>query len=214
MGGKKEIPFVKKDWNCFVREILRHASHGYIWYARVDIPDRKLPLASRIDRKIIQKFPEVLLSKDQRYRRRKKDKANYAYLRYGRWGIILRSSGELSSKDDEIWHSFKKKPYEFWIEEKCLEIEVFSFEIGPGGRGKHTCYLTKQCYREIKTLLRELYEAQKFDLLQKQWNALQRFLPGWSGLWAQAYELYRALKKWHIPARFALKRPELRNPLG
>ncbi len=37
----------------------------------------------------------------------------------------------------------KSGTYKFWIEKKYLEIEVFSFEIGLGGRSGNTCYPTK-----------------------------------------------------------------------
>lgn len=195
----------ERDWQTFVMRIVRFASHGYHWYARVDIPESKKSSASRVDAKICSKYPEVELGKDKRYQAKKAGKANYAYLRWDRWGILLRSRGEKSERDDDIWHEFKQVPYVFSVGEFFLELK-----IGPGGRSKYTCYLTKSSYRALKTLMREYFEDQRFDQLVKQYQALAE-LPAFSGLIRQADELWRVLKSWRLPRGYTIKKLRLKD---
>lgn len=194
----------EKDWQTFAMGVLRFASHGYHWYARVDIPEEKMALASRVDVKICSKYPEIGFGKDKRYQAKKGGKANYAYLRWNKWGILLKSRGEKSPRDDEIWHEFKRVPYIFRVSE-FLELK-----IGPGGRSKYTCYLTKSSYRGLKTLLREYFEDQRFDELVKQYQALSE-LPAFSGLIHQANNLWRVARTWRLPRGYAIRKPKLKD---
>lgn len=194
----------KQEWIPFVEQIIRFASHGYHWYARVDIPEKKASVAGRVDEKIKQKFLEIMLSKDQRYRRKKAGDANYVYLRWDRCGLLLKSRGRSSACDDERWHFLRDRPYEFPVGE-YLELKV-----GPGGKSKYTCYLTRKSYRAIKTLLRELFEDQRWEQLQKQWYALS-LLPAWSGIVSQVNQLYDTVRSWRVPRRFSPKKLKLRK---
>jgi len=194
----------KQEWIPFVERIIRFASHGYHWYARVDIPQKKASVATKIDSKIMEKFPETTLSKDQRYRRKKAGYANYVYLRYNRWGLLLKSRGKSSPRDDENWSHFAKTPYEFPVGE-YLELK-----IGPGGKSKYTCYLTRRSYRAIKTLLRELFEDQRWEQLERQWHALS-LLPAYSGMISQVNQLYDTVKSWRVPRRFSPRRLRLQK---
>lgn len=191
-----------EDWRSYLEQILRFASHGYHWYARVDIPATKS--VERVEAKLQAKYPEITYNKDKRYRAKKAGKANYAFCRYERNGILLRSRGMPSNSDDDIWHEFAKIPYTFRVG------EFVELKVGRGGRGKYTCYLTKAAYRSLKALLREYFEDQRYEQMQRQWQALSN-LPGYSGIIGQVRELYRVVKSWRVPRKYSIKQLKLQD---
>jgi len=173
------------DWIVYVQQILNNAGHGYVSYCPIVIPTEKKDKAVAIDAKLNEKYI-TNISKDVRYRRKKKGLANCIYIRWDIHAVILRSSGEWLNEDPgDRFYSFHHVPYVFpagnWIYVK----------VGPAKTGKKfTAYLNKESYRNIKEVLRENIEHRRLDVLDKYYGRLAG-LPAYSGILSQMGELRR-----------------------
>ncbi len=176
---------VAKDWIEYVKQALNHMGHGYEFYCPISIPGSKESRASEIDDKLIRKY-HADMGKDARYRAKKAGRANYAYIRWGSYAVILRTKGiELSLQDPDRFYDIRNKPYIFkvgsWI----------SVKIGPARIGKKfTAYLCKDSYRNIKAIMRENIEHRRMDVFDQYYYRLES-LPAFSGILSQMGELYR-----------------------
>lgn len=181
----REVTMICDKWTEFIKQILNHAGHGYEFYCPVVIPAKKAGRVEKIDVKISNKY-NIDVTKDVRYRRKKKGLANYVYLRCGLQAVILKSKGqEAEIQDRDKFLALKEKPYEIKIG------EWISIKLGPARMGKkYTVYLTKSTYRSIKAMLQENIEHRRFDALDKYYLRLQE-LPAYSGILAQTGELCR-----------------------
>ncbi|GEM_PF-1470947 len=177
---------VLDDWTEYIKQILNFAGHGYEYYCPVNIPTNKRDKAIQVDNKILEKYPSCKWNKDQRYKAKKANKANYAYIRWDLYGIILHTLGqELECNDPDRFYHLREKPYVIPVGE-WLEIKISKARTGK----KYTAYMSKASYRNIKALLCEYIEHRQWDAFIKHYYRLEN-LPAFSGILVQMDELYR-----------------------
>lgn len=196
------------NWTEYIRQVLNFAGHGYEYYCPIVIPAKKEGKLIQIDKKIIDKYPMCEWGKDQRYRAKKANKANYVYLRWRFNSIIMHTSGqEYVPEDPDRFYYMAQVPYNVSIG-NWVEIKVSKAKTGK----KYTAYLSKNSYRNIKALLKENIEHKQWDTFEKHYYRLQG-LPAFSGILGQMGELYRfcyaELKK--SKSKITLKRLTLKE---
>jgi len=181
---------VTDSWKEFAKLLLNHAAHGYVEYASFVIPDKKMSKAEAIDRKILCKYPEIGYSKDQRYRRKKAGQANFIYLRWQKIGIMLRTEGDVAARQDpEQFERLDSAPLTFAVG-SMLEIKVGKAKAGRN----YTAFLSKQCFRTIKGILRENVRHRRLAVAENYWERLCG-LPAFGGILEQTRELTKWIKK-------------------
>lgn len=181
---------VNDDWKEFTKLVLNHAGHGYVEYCSFVIPTKKMSKVESIDRKILCKYPEIAFSKDQRYRRKKARQANFIYLRWQNIGIMLRTEGEVATRQDpEKFERLDLVPLTFAVG-SMLEIKVGKAKAGRN----YTAFLSKKCFRTIKGILRENVRHRRLAVAENYWQRLSK-LPAFSGILGQTRELTKWIRK-------------------
>ncbi len=141
-GGVKMEKYLVNHWKNYIYIILLNVSKGYWYYNQFEYPIKKKEKWLKIDEKIINKY-KINISKDQRYRNKKKGKANYLFYRYENQAILLRTEGERILEDDEPWSKLQGS--------NSIKIKVNNteFEI-KNINEKFSVKLSKNTFREIK----------------------------------------------------------------
>ncbi len=76
----------------FVQQLaVAYVTHGYWFYVRGEIPERKDPAA--VDQKLIERYG-IAISKWARARRKRQGLANMQYLRHERTFVLLATKGQ------------------------------------------------------------------------------------------------------------------------
>jgi len=171
------------NWKNFIYVILNNVSQGYWYFSQFKYPEKKKEKWLLIDKKIIRKY-QTDISKDQRYRRKKKGQANYRFFRFENQCILLKTEGEKLPEDDEKWTKLEKRnAIKVCIGEIILEIKNIN--------KKYSVKVSKKDLKNIKTSIKSklekklinqaLYEFEKFNnlpnytFLKKQKQELIRF---------------------------------------
>jgi len=97
----------------FIQQLaVCYVGRGYWFYVTGQIPKSKDPLA--VDRKLIDRYG-IDLSKYQRHRRKREDKANLQYIRYQRFFALLATSGQHPFFEEEktLIRDIRKSPLLF-----------------------------------------------------------------------------------------------------
>lgn len=97
----------------FVQQLaVSYLAHGYFFYVWGIVPDTKDP--RRVDSKLVSKY-ELELSKWARARRKRAGVANVAYLRHGRFFVLLATHGEHRFFEEEAGQieDFRRRPLRF-----------------------------------------------------------------------------------------------------
>ena len=90
-----EVPSV----GGFVQQVaVSYLTHGYFFYVAGVVPEGKD--ARRVDEKLIERY-ELDVSKWTRARRKRAGLANVAYLRHGRFFVLLATAGKHRFFEDE-----------------------------------------------------------------------------------------------------------------
>jgi len=131
------------NWKNFIYVILNNVSQGYWYFSQFQYPEKKRDKWEKIDEKIINKY-NVNISKDQRYRNKKKGKANYRFFRWENQAILLRTEGERLQQDDERWIKLEGK------ERILIIVGNTEFEIKKINE-KFSVKVSKKTFSEIKT---------------------------------------------------------------
>jgi len=189
-------------WIRFLKDIINLASHGYRYYCRVDIPERKAHKVESVFKKLSQRY-ECGLSKDQKYRRKRQGLANYEIKQWSRYIIVLRTEGQELPRCGDIWHCFEEKPYDLFVGPQ-LHLYVGKAKTGR----KFTAYLARDTYRWLREILREDIMYNRDNELKKHLSWITN-LPAFSGICHQIQQLQDYLNGFAKSKRFKLRIPQL-----
>ena len=142
--------YLVTHWKNYIYVILLNVSKGYWYYSQFRYPERKKEKWLLIDKKIIEKY-QTNITKDQRYRRKKKNLANYRFFRWENQCILLRTEGTQIREDDEKWKKLEGK------EKILIIVGNTEFEIKNINK-KFSVKLSKNTFKEIKAEIRNKLE--------------------------------------------------------
>ena len=174
------------NWKNFLYVLLTNISQGYWYFSGFEYPFSKLEKWKNLDQKMLQKYP-ILLSKDQRYRRKKQGKANFRFFRWENQAVFLRTEGEyIPPKSDENWRKIEGKE-KLRIKTGNITFEIFNLQ------NTYTIKLSRENFREIKAEIRELLEKKNIDYALKKISNLNG-LPNYKGIFQQKTEIIKFFK--------------------
>lgn len=172
--------YLCSSWQGFLQQVVYQVSRGYVYYCIVEYPEKKRDKWSKTDTKLIQKY-QADLSKDQRYRRKAKQLANFMFLRWDKWSVILHTAGEIEGVHyDDKFHGIEGRPLE-------LRLNL-GYRIHKGAKGEVTVHLTSESYRGVKAALDHAISSRRQNLLVDEFNRLNG-LPCWGGIVEQKSQL-------------------------
>ena len=134
----------------FVQQIAcSYLQHGYWWFATGVIPQQKD--ANRVDVKLVDRY-EIDLSEWRRARRKQLGYANIAYLRHGRFFVLLATQGhhDFFEAERSLIRDFRRVP---------LKFAGYSISYRRGGRTRRGepdpkwhahVEIERQRYKELK----------------------------------------------------------------
>jgi hypothetical protein len=173
-GGEIMGKHICTSWQGFLQQLITLISHGYRYYCKIEYPMQKQDKWYAIDTKLIAKY-DADISKDKRYRNQLKEQANYMFIRWENYALVLRSAGVFMESDDRFVD----------IKEKPLVLDVgatLRLKIVPvGSKGHVTAYIEKSVYREIKAELLDHCRHKRVDVLKGRFSALNG-IPAYSGI--------------------------------
>lgn len=166
------------SWQGFIQQVVYQISRGYYWYCLVAYPETKQDRWPRIDKKLIEKY-SADLSKDQRYRRKAKGVANFMFLRWGHFAVILHTQGIGQVSDRDHFDDIRKKP---------LEVRLnLGYRIHFGSNGV-TVHFDRESYQGVKEILADAVRLHNPRLLKLEFDRLNG-IPCWSGVVEQKRQL-------------------------
>jgi hypothetical protein len=135
-----------------------YIQRGYYFYVLGRVP--KGTRCCQIDRKILAQY-EIELSKDQRYRRKKKGQANVQYLRYRDTFLVLATEGE---------HPFFAEEKTAIQDARVSPLRVFGYAI-THQNGRVLVGLDEETYRHLRAdFLRLALRQTPHVLARKFWS--------------------------------------------
>lgn len=199
-----QIKYLALSWQAFIQYMIDCFNKGYFYYHFNTHPEQRRHKLPEIDKKIINRF-EIGLSKDRRYRRKKKGQANYTYLRHELMFVILRTDGDdlCSERANQRFDDIRTKPLIISI---GGEIQLKLHKKADTG---YTVCLSKACYRDIKTKLLELAEHRQIKQMHYWFNALNG-IPAYAGMIEHKRQLLKAVLQISKKHGTALKRSDFR----
>ncbi|BET58519.1 hypothetical protein [Geobacter sp. 60473] len=167
------------SWQGFIQQVVYQVSRGYYWYCLIEYPEAKQDRWLRTDNKLMGKY-SADLSKDQRYRRKGMGKANFMFLRWGRFAVVLHTKGIVEEVAD--------KDHFCDIREKPLEVRLnLGYRIHFGSNGV-TVHLDRESYHGVKEILADAVRRHNPRLLKQEFDRLNG-IPCWSGVVEQKRQL-------------------------
>lgn len=176
---------------------------GYYKYHCGCIPEGKEYKAVNIDKKIINKY-NINLSKDQRYRRKKKKLSNFYYLRWQNQFFILQTDGVLDVEiDDEFFDIRIKQKESDRLSVVVSENMKFNLSMRYKEKSKYgvTVSFSNETYKDLKAAIEESIKHKQIKKLENLFENL-RGIPAWNGVIKQEYklleEVYKYAKKYNL----------------
>lgn len=204
LGGTcMKINYLCYSWQYLLQQLVHLVGRGYYNYCVGYIPSDKGHKMFDIDKKIMDKY-NINISKDQRYRRKKKKLANFYYLRWQHWFFILRSDGAVDFNVDDKFYDIRVKQKEVnrlkVVVSGCLEFNLGLQKKG-NGKSSVTVSLSNHTYKEFKAEIEDLIQHKQINKLEDFFERL-RGLPAWKGVIKQEYQLleevYKYAKKYNL----------------
>jgi hypothetical protein len=163
-----------------LQQTVYQVGRGYHFFCCIEYPELKKDKWNRIDEKLMNKYGTAK-SKHQRYRQKYKGHANFIFLRWQKYVLILHTAGEMEQiKYDDIFHDIRKKPLTF-------QPGNLAFIIHHGAKGM-TVHLNSESYKGVKALLQDALRLHNRELLVNEFDRLNG-LPCWSGVVEQKKQL-------------------------
>ena len=181
-GGVKMEKYLVAHWKNYIYVILLNVSKGYWYYSQFRYPERKKEKWLLIDKKIIEKY-QTNITKDQRYRRKKKNLANYRFFRWENQCILLKTEGEKLPNDDEPWSKLQGK------NKIIIPVNSIIFEIQEINK-KFSVKISKKSLKEIKTSIKIKLEKKLINQAIYEIEKLSN-LPNYQFLKKQKKEIYK-----------------------
>lgn len=145
-----ELPCVATSKEGFVCQVVQYITHGYPFYVTGDTRSDRGFSPAEIDRSVTRKY-QANLSRGRRELRRKKDKCNCRYIRYGKDWVLFATKGR-GEFFDEFASKNPDKPHKFLdIRETPLRFHGYQISLSDRGFEKKTPE-EKAEYREKKAV--------------------------------------------------------------
>ncbi len=155
--------------NGFVQQLACNlVNKGYWYYVTGEIPTRKDPIA--VDAKLIEMYG-LDQSKWARARRKAKGLANVAYLRYGRFFLLLATKGDhIVYRREASIRDFRRQP---------LRFHGYSIGCSVGGDGRYhaSVQIDPDTFSEIRSHLHMLAAHRSPDALEQHLQQNFPFVP-------------------------------------
>ena len=198
-----KVDYLCNSWQYLLQQLVFLIGKGYYKYHCGFIPEGKEYKAVNIDKKIINKY-NINLSKDQRYRRKKKKLSNFYYLRWKNQFFILQTDGELDVEiDDEFFDIRIKQKESNRLSVVVSENMKFNLSMRYKEKSKYsvTVSFSNETYKDLKAEIEELIQHKQTKKLENLFENL-RGIPAWQGVIKQEYklleEVYRYAKKYNL----------------
>lgn len=198
-----KVDYLCNSWQYLLQQLVFLTGKGYYKYHCGLIPEGKEHKAINIDKKIINKY-NINLSKDQRYRRKKKKLSNFYYLRWKNQFFILQTDGELDVEiDDEFFDIRIKQKESNRLSVVVSENMKFNLSMRYKEKSKYsvTVSFSNETYKDLKAEIEELIQHKQTKKLENLFENL-RGIPAWQGVIKQEYklleEVYRYAKKYNL----------------
>lgn len=198
-----KVDYLCLSWQFFIQQVVHLVGVGYYKYHIGYIPMDKGHKALKIDSKIINKY-NIDLSKDQRYRRKKKKLANFYYLRWQHQFIILMSDGALDVQLDDEFFDIRNKQKEInRLKVNVTEKLRFNISLNIKENNKYgvTVNFDNYTYKNFKAEIEDYIQHRQVKQLEHFFKKM-RGLPAWQGVIRQEYklleEVYKYAKKYNL----------------
>lgn len=194
--GTKYLNYEVISWQGLIQMIVYLAGRGYYHWHMIYLPESKQHKWASIDKKLITKYG-MDISKYTRRDRKKRNIANFYYLRWEHIAILLHTDGEITGKVQTSIAKLNDTIDEFFDIRKThmfLNIgDISTYEIYKD-QDTIVVKLEKQFYRELKTGLMDVAETKNKSRMKHTFNKLNG-MPSWSGVYAQKKALAKFLVK-------------------
>jgi len=180
--------YLVTHWKNYIYIILNNVSKGYWYFSQFQYPEKKKEKWLLIDKKIIEKY-QTNIGKDKRYRRKKKNLANYRFFRWENQCILLRTEGTQIREDDEKWKKLEGK------EKILIIVGNTEFEI-KNINEKFSVKLSKNTFKKIKAEIRNKLEKKLINQALFEIEKLSN-LPNYQFLKKQKKELVKYFIEQH-----------------
>lgn len=202
-GTDMKINYLCMSWQYLLQQLVFLIGKGYYNYCVGYIPLDKGHKMFDIDKKIMDKY-NINISKDQRYRRKKKKLANFYYLRWQHWFFILRSDGAVDFDIDDKFYDIRVKQKEInrlkIVVSGGLEFNV-ALQCKDNGKKSVTVNLSNYTFKLFKAEIEDYIQHRQIKQLERFFERL-RSLPAWQGVIKQEYkileEVYKYAKKYNL----------------
>lgn len=198
-----KLNYLCNSWQYLLQQLVYIIGRGYYWYHVGYIKAGKEDKALNIDAKIMKKY-NIDLSKDQRYRRKKKKLVNFYYLRWQNVFIILHTDGKMDVELDDNFFDIRVKQTEVnRLKVKVSEAIEFNIALQYKDSSKRsvTVALSNATYKNFKAEIEDLIQHKQVNKLESFFANL-RGLPAWQGVVKQEYalleEVYKMAKKYGL----------------
>lgn len=132
-----DLPCVATSREGFVCQVVQYITHGYPFYVIGDTRNDRDLLPDDIDRNIVRKF-HANLSRGKREVRRKHDKCNCRYIRYGKDWVLWSTYG-IGAFFEEHKSRKPDEPHRFFdVREIPLRFHGYQISLSKGGFEKKT----------------------------------------------------------------------------
>lgn len=171
-----EYRYVATGLEGFVARVVQLAGHGYCFYVLGQIPADKSP--ADVDRKLIEKY-DIALSRDQRYRRKRRGQAAMHYVRWEDRFVLLATHGRHQFFSDERARirDLKRTP---------LRIGGYSISLrrdpAKGGKLRAAVRIDKETYRMVRDSFLERAVHRRGESIA-------------AAMWSVPFEPYRPIRE-------------------
>lgn len=151
----------------FVQQLACNlVNHGYWHYVVGRVPEEKQPTA--VDEKLMSGY-DIVLSKWQRARHKKSGRAKIAYLRHGRFFVLIATEGE---------HVFKRREKTLDIRRRPILFAGYSIGCGKGSDGRYhaSVKIERETFNNLLAHLRDLAVRRSVGNLVREFGSI-RFQP-------------------------------------
>lgn len=143
-----ELPCVATSKEGFVCQVVQYITHGYPFYVTGDTRNSRNLSPEEIDRNIVRKF-DANLTRGKRAVRRKHDKCNCRYIRYGKDWVLWSTKGKGAFFDAHRAKGPGERHQFLDIREVPLRFHGYQISLSKGGFEKKST-VEKSEYRAKK----------------------------------------------------------------
>lgn len=152
-----ELPCVATSKEGFVCQVVQYITHGYLFYVIGDTRNDRQLTPQQIDRNVVRKF-SANLTRGRRAVRRKHDRCNCRYIRYGKDWTLWSTYGKGEFFDEHLARTADEPHAFFDIREIPLKFHGYQISLSKAGFEKKT-WDEKADYRIAKQRQRLVREA-------------------------------------------------------